>query len=266
MVGHQRIDIGMKKILSSIIVFYVVVFSSFGWGQNGHRVVGQLAEWHMNKKAQRKINAILRHESLPMISTWMDEIRSDSQYDYATTWHYLTVEDGKDFDPTIQEKEGDAYSQILIIIAELKQGALSARQELEHLKMLVHLVGDLHQPLHVGRGDDRGGNDVEVSYFNQKTNLHSVWDTRMIEGQNLSYTELAHHLNKRAEKATVRSLQSADLKDWLTEAQSYRIQVYDIPEDKKLSYEYNFRNYPIIEDRLLAAGIRLAGILNEIYG
>lgn len=256
----------MRKFIGLIFLFCLVVFSSFGWGQNGHRVVGQLAEWHLNKKALKNINAILRQESLPMISTWMDEIRSDDQYDYATTWHYLTVEDGKNYDPSIQEKGGDAYSQVQVIIAELKKGDLSARQELEHLKMLVHLVGDLHQPLHVGRGDDRGGNDIEVFYFNQKTNLHSVWDTQMIESQNLSFTELAHHLNRRADKATIRRLQSSDLKDWLTEAQRFRPLVYDLPEDKRLSYGYNFMNYPIIEDRLLAAGIRLAGLLNEIYG
>lgn len=256
----------MKKLLSALLVFYVVIIPSFGWGQNGHRVVGQLAEWHINKKASRNIKAILKYESLAMVSTWMDEIRSDDQYNYATTWHYLTVEDGRDYDPSIQEKEGDAFAQLQRIIDELKQGDLSARQEIEHLKMLVHIVGDLHQPLHVGRGDDRGGNDVDVYYFNQKTNLHSVWDTRMIEGQNLSFSEMAHHLNERADKATVRKLQATGLSEWLKEAQDFRPMVYDIPDNKRLSYDYNYRYFHVVENRLLAAGIRLAGILNDIYG
>lgn len=256
----------MKIILFVCLLFTVVIFPSFGWGQNGHRVVGQLAEWHLTKKAHRNIKAILKYESLPMVSIWMDEIRSDVHYNYATTWHYLTVEDGKDYDPSIQEEGGDAYAQLKKIIAALKQGNLSPKQENEHLKMLVHLVGDLHQPLHVGRGDDRGGNDVDVYYFNQPTNLHSVWDTQMIEGKNLSFTEMAYYLNKRATKSTVKKLQAVDLSEWLKEAQRLRARVYDIPDNKKLSYDYSYSNFNIVEERLLAAGIRLAGILNEIYG
>ncbi len=258
----------MKKFLYAYILFTVTILPSpsFGWGQNGHRVVGQVAEWHLTKKAHRNIKAILGYESLPMVSTWMDEIRSDDHYNYATTWHYLTVEDGKGYDPSIQEEGGDAFAQLKKIISALKQGNLSPKQENEHLKMLVHLVGDLHQPLHVGRGDDRGGNDVNVYYFNQPTNLHSVWDTQMIEGKNLSFTEMAYYLNKRTTKSTVKKLQAVDLSEWLKEAQSLRARVYDIPDNNKLSYDYSYRNFSIVEERLLAAGIRLAGILNEIYG
>ena len=239
---------------------------SFGWGQNGHRVVGQLAEWHLSKKARKNIEAILGHESLPMVANWMDEIRSDRKYNYTAPWHYLTVEDGKGYDPAIQEKGGNAYEKALEIIAALKSGSLEEAQEIEYLKMLVHLVGDLHQPLHVGRGDDKGGNDIDVFYFNQKTNLHSVWDTKMIEGKNLSFTELARHLNERADKDTIAKLQSADLAEWLQEAQSFRPMVYDIPENKRLFYDYGYKYFYVVEDRLFAAGIRLAGILNDIYG
>lgn len=257
----------MKHLFLIVFLMSHVSFSSFGWGQNGHRVVGQLAEWHLSKKAKKNIEALLKGETLPMVANWMDEIRSDDRYDYATTWHYLTVEDGKNYDPSIQEKDGDAYGQLLIIIEALKNEELSDKEEIEFLKMLVHLVGDLHQPLHVGRGDDRGGNDIDVYYFNQRTNLHSVWDTKMIEGQNLSYTEMAQHLlNTRTDKQIEKKLQAADPSDWLKEAQSIRPMVYDIPENNRLSYEYNYKYFDLVEDRLFAAGIRLAGILNFLYG
>lgn len=256
----------MKKYLFLGVFLFALSVESFAWGQNGHRVVGQLAEWHLNKRAKRNIEALLGHESLPMVANWMDEIRADQQYKHTAPWHYLTVEDGKEYDPAIQEEGGNAYEQTLKIIASLKNGSLSQEKELEYLKMLVHLVGDLHQPLHVGRGDDRGGNDVEVYYFNQKTNLHSVWDTKMIEGQNLSFTEMAWHLNARADKNTIKKLQSADLSEWLKEAQSYRPMVYDLPDNNRLYYEYGYKYFHVVEDRLLAAGIRLAGILNDIYG
>ena len=256
----------MKHLFLTLFLMSNVAFSSFGWGQNGHRIVGQLAEWHLSKKAKKNIEALLKGETLPMVANWMDEIRSDDRYDYATTWHYLTVEDGKGYDPYIQDKGGDAYAQLLKIIVALKNDKLSDKEEIEFLKMLVHLVGDLHQPLHVGRGDDRGGNDIDVYYFNQRTNLHSVWDTKMIEGQNLSYTEMAQHLNKRDDKSIKEQLQAADPAEWLKEAQDLRPMVYDIPENGRLFYEYNYKYFDLVEDRLFAAGIRLAGILNSIYG
>ncbi|GAB4107834.1 S1/P1 nuclease [Echinicola sediminis] len=212
------------------------------------------------------IQEILKHESIPMAANWMDEIRSDDAYDFATTWHYLTVREGKGYEPEIQEKEGDAYQTLIRLIDELKHRPLSLKKKQENLKMLIHIVGDLHQPLHVGTGKDRGGNSVSVTYFSQKTNLHSVWDTKMIERQKLSFTELAKHLNRRADKKAVTKLQSAPLSEWLSEAVSLRPFVYDLPDHKKLSYEYDYKYFPIIEDRLFAGGVRLAGILNDIYG
>ncbi|MBS9525501.1 S1/P1 nuclease [Litoribacter alkaliphilus] len=256
----------MKKTITSLFLLVCFVTQSFGWGQNGHRVVGQLAEWHLNKKARKNIEAILRHESIPMVANWMDEIRSDNAYDHTATWHWVTIPDGESYDREMQEAAGDAFQMLNNIIAKLKGGDLSEKEEREYLKMLIHIVGDLHQPLHVGRGDDKGGNDVRVFYFNQETNLHSVWDTKMIEGQNLSFTEIATHLNKRADAETVKRYQKASLEDWLTEAMELRPMVYDLPDNKRLSYQYNYKYYHHVEERLLAAGLRLAGLLNEIYG
>jgi hypothetical protein len=256
----------MKKAIISLLLLVCLIGQSFGWGQNGHRVVGQLAEWHLNKKARKNIEAILKHESIPMVANWMDEIRSDKAYDHTATWHWVTIPDGESYNREYQEASGDAYQMLLNIKEKLKSKSLSEKEEREYLKMLIHIVGDLHQPLHVGRGDDKGGNDVRVFYFNQETNLHSVWDTKMIEGQNLSFTEIATHLNKRATPETVKTYQAASEEDWLKEAMSFRPMVYDIPENKRLSYQYNYKYYNLVEERLLAGGLRLAGLLNEIYG
>ncbi|KEO72182.1 S1/P1 nuclease [Anditalea andensis] len=256
----------MKKSITALFILMAFMSESFGWGQNGHRVVGQLAEWHINSKTKKQIERILGHESLPMVANWMDEIRSDKNYDHTATWHWVTVPDGESYEKSVQEETGDAYERLLIIINELKEGKLSEQQEREYLKMLVHIVGDLHQPLHVGRGDDKGGNDVKVNYFNQETNLHSVWDTKMIEGQNLSFSEIAQHLNRRANKNLVKEYQKATPIDWLKEAMALRPMVYDVPDNNRLSYEYNYKYYNLVEERLLAGGLRLAGILNDIYG
>ena len=256
----------MSRWLTTLLLFFATLSTSFGWGQTGHRVVGQLAEWHLNRRAMKNINQVLGPTSLAMVSTWMDEIRSDSTYDYTNTWHWVTVPTGQAYDPAIQEPAGDAYETVQHLIAGLKSDTLSAPQEREYLMMLVHLVGDLHQPLHVGTGTDRGGNDVKVQWMGEPSNLHRVWDSDIINGKQLSYTELATHLNRRANGTFVKQAENASLNQWLTEAMALRETVYDTPEDGRLGYEYAYRNFPVVEQQLLLAGVRLAGVLNEIYG
>ncbi|WP_209331190.1 S1/P1 nuclease [Lunatimonas salinarum] len=255
-----------RKYLILLLITSLAAIDCWGWGQTGHRVVGQLAEWHLNNKARKRIKAILGSESVAMAANWMDNVKSDRRYDHLNTWHYLTLEEGKPYNPSIQEKDGDAYDKTNMIIKALKDGGLTEKEESEYLKMLIHLVGDLHQPLHVGKGDDRGGNDVCVTYFNQNSNIHRVWDSQIIDGKQLSYMELAEHLNRRANANTVQKYQKASIEDWLREAVALRPIVYDIPQDGRLSYGYDYVAFPVIEERLLAAGLRLAGILNDIYG
>lgn len=195
----------------------------------------------------------------------MDAIRSDSQYDYTRTWHWITTVDGE-YDPSIQEESGDAYSVFLTLKENLKSGKLTPEEESDQLRMLIHIVADLHQPLHVGQPGDRGGNDVSVEFFNRKTNLHAVWDYHLIEHQRMSYTEIARELNRRINSEVIREYQNAEPADWLREAVAIRPDVYDIPENNKIYYEYIYKYYHHVEERLMAAGIRLAQVLEEIYG
>ena len=121
----------------------------------------------------------------------MDEIRSDSLYDFTSDWHWVTVPDGQNYAQTEKNPKGDVIFTIERIITELKSKKLSAKQESEYVKMLIHLVGDIHQPLHVGGGADRGGNEVKLMWFRVESNLHRIWDSDMIDDTRLSYRELA---------------------------------------------------------------------------
>ncbi len=198
-----------------------------------------------------------------MASNWMDDIRPDSTFDYMADWHWVTIQDGETYDQSIKNPKGDIIQTIERIIAELKSEKLSLKEEAERLKMLIHLVGDIHQPLHVGGGNDRGGNDVKVTWFGSNSNLHRVWDSDMLDGTKLSYTELAESLHK-PDAVQVKNLQRASVRDWATESMGYRKQVYDIGNGK-LGYQYQYKYFNIIQERLAQAGIRLAGVLNEIY-
>ena len=237
--------------------------SLLAWGATGHRVIGQVATNHLSKKAQKEVEALLGHESLAEVSTWMDEIRSDDHYDYTHSWHYCTIPDGTTY-ANRNNDEGQLVERIKDMIATLKCADSARESKVVALKFLVHLVGDLHQPLHVGNGEDRGGNNVKVNFFYENSNLHRVWDSDMINHKLYSYTELAAIIDHTSE-SQVSLWTSGTAAQWAEENLQYRAQIYDTGDPERMGYEYVYRNWDLVEQQLLKAGIRLAGILNNIY-
>ena len=254
----------MKKVLTSLLLVVVFTVNSFGWGATGHRVTGHIATKYLNKKARKALEQLLKGQSLAMASTWMDEIKSDSTYDYMSDWHWVTIPYGLTYEQAEKNKNGDIIQTLNRIIEELRSKKLSQEEQVQRIKILIHLVGDIHQPLHVGGKNDKGGNDVKVMWFRADSNLHRVWDSDIIDDTKLSYTELAESL----ETPTVNELKSwqgVGVLDWAKESQGYAEQVYDTGNGR-LGYRYSYLYYHIIRHRLLQAGVRLAGILNEVYG
>lgn len=255
----------MKK-LSLILIAVFFSLNTFGWGATGHRIVGLIAEMHLSKKAKRNIEKILSHETLAEVSNHMDFIKSDATYRHMSPWHYATIPDEKTYEEAGTPEEGDIIVTIKRLINELETKQFTDEDEAFALKCLIHLIGDIHQPLHVGNGDDRGGNDIKLEYFWQSSNLHRVWDSGIIDGQKYSYTEYANWINHPTEMQ-LEAWSSLDVLAWANESKEARTQCYDtLPENKKLSYRYNFENIELLNQRLLQAGIRLANVLNEIYG
>jgi hypothetical protein len=253
----------MKK-LGILILMLAFVGESFAWGPTGHRTVGWIADKHLNAKAKKKLKTLLGAHSLAYISTWMDEVRSDSTHEDMSDWHWVTIETGKSYQDSPKNPKGDAIMTIERMISELKSHKLSKEKEIEAIKILAHLVGDIHMPLHVGCCDDQGGNKVRVKWFRSETNLHHVWDSDMIEDTKLSYKELAEFIDE-PDAATTVKWQKQNVLDWVRESMSYRKQVYAIG-DGNLGYKYIYKNMDTVKLRLIQAGIRLAGVLNEVYG
>ncbi len=247
-----------------LIIIYSLTISSnaIAWGQNGHRIIGQIAYNHLSNKVQKHIATILEGQSIAMVSTFMDEIKSDPKYDFMGPWHYCTIPDGEAYDSA--PEEGDVIQAINTYIKQLKSGTLSGREEAFVLKCLIHVIGDIHQPLHVGNGTDRGGNDTKVTYFREPSNLHWIWDSGIIEGKSLSYTEYVAWIDM-ASATQIEQWKRDDIMVWTKESISYRPQIYDLPENNKINYRYNYDNIATVNLRLLQAGIRLAGVLDEIY-
>jgi hypothetical protein len=258
----------MTKTFLLFITFLLPVTSTtddFRWGQSGHRATGYIAEDLLTETAAKEVDRVLGGNSLAEVSTWMDEVRSDPDFNYMSPWHYCTIPEGMTYEEAGTPEEGDAVWAIQKMIDELKAGGLSAKQEAINLKVLVHLIGDLHQPLHAGNGTDRGGNDVRVQWFGDNSNLHRVWDSEMIDSKQMNGSELAEFSFNNFGEDEIEEWQNSTVVDWVHESSALLEQVYDFEGDR-LSYEYMFYNYDTVEIRIAQAGVRLAGVINEIYG
>lgn len=258
----------MRKYLVFSMVLTLSVFIGHAkpyWGATGHRTVGEIAEQHLSRKAKRAIENILGGEGLAFVSTYGDEIKSDKKYDKYYTQHYVNFEFGQTYEESEKEERGDLVMGIENCIKILKDPNSSDEDKVFYLKFLVHLIGDLHQPLHVGRAEDKGGNDIKVLWHYKKSNLHRVWDSDIIESWNMSYKELTENA-KKLSKEQVKFIQQGSLLDWTYESQELAKKVYASAKlDDKLGYRYSYEFFPIVRDQLQKGGIRLAKVLNDIF-
>jgi hypothetical protein len=262
----------MKKLFLLFVACFIFLSSSFAWwGQTGHRIVGEIADMYLTNKARKAIREILGDESIAITSNWADFIKSDTSFNYLSPWHYVNVKQGlsqAEFNDVLaRDTIADAYTKLNFLIAELKNKQLALDKKKMYLRLLIHIVGDIHQPLHVGRSEDLGGNRVRVIWFGDSTNLHSVWDDRMIESQDLSYTEYVKAIN-HSTKEQRNQWQQQPMTEWFYESYQLAGKVYSsvTQPHQRLSFRYNFDHIGTMNSQLLKGGVRLAGLLNSIFG
>jgi hypothetical protein len=262
-----------SKILKKLLVIIAVIYAplqTMAWGTEGHRICGQIAESYLTPQARLAIKKILGHESIAMTSNWADFIKSDPSYSYLSSWHYIDFDKPYSY-PEMQEylshdKNVDAYTKLNFVIEKLKDKNTGKKEQLLYLRMLIHIIEDIHQPMHTAHADDKGGNDFLVNWFKNPTNLHSVWDSQLIDFQQLSYTEYATAINFTT-WAQRNEWQKAPIAQWLFESNQIAEKLYtEIKPGDTLNYKYNFTHLDILNQQLLKAGVRLAGVLNQIFG
>ncbi len=278
----------MKKAIPFSLLVAVLLFSAFTlnnrsrkgeegvspkgveWSQIGHRVVGEVAESYLSCRAKRNIRKILGNESIAISSNWADFIKSDSTMNYLDPWHYINVKSGlnyTDFSNYLQQDTiVDAFTKLNFLIKELKNKQTPLDKKQMYLRLVIHIVGDIHQPMHVGRKEDLGGNRINVLWFNEPTNLHALWDEKLITYQKLSYTEYTTSIN-HADKKLRKQWQQQPMSEWLFESYQIADKLYAgiTQPNQKLSYRYNYDHIDTLNLQLLKGGVRLAGILNEIF-
>ena len=248
-----------------LLVLSTVIVKADDWGSKGHRATAAIATKYLNKKTQRELEKLLGEETLVVISTYADEIKSYDEYRKYGSWHYVNIAPGLSY----AEAEHNQYGDIVMGIEKCKDvltsKTTSKSDKVFYLKLLVHFIGDLHQPLHLGHADDKGGNDFQVRWFNDGTNLHSLWDTKMLESYGMSYSEIAENFGS-VSKDQYKELTKGSVLDWVTEGQTLAEMVYDSAEiGEKLSYRYQADHIGIVQEQLQKGGVRLAAVLNEIF-
>jgi hypothetical protein len=258
----------MKKLLTNCL-FALASVLLLSWGVLGHRTIGKIAQNHLSPSAQQAISFYLGSESLADVSTYADEIRSKEEYKYTAPWHYIDLPDGYTYaefsDAVRNMKEPNVYSALLNCQKDLRDPLKTKDEKTFALKLIVHFVGDLHQPMHVSRAEDKGGNTIKVTFNGQEANLHSLWDSRLIEHQNLTYEQLAIQYD-HATSEQIRKWQADDLLKWLYESYEISSQLYsDARKNSNFDEAYYQAHLIIIQQRIEQAGIRLAGLLNTIF-
>jgi len=252
-------------IICGVLLCQNVFANNIDWSKTGHRVIGEVAQQHLNRKTEKALAKILEGQSLATIATFADDIKSDSSYRKFSSWHYVNFPTKEKYGETAPSNHGDVVFGIQECTLIIKDKKSTKKEKVFYIKLLVHLVGDLHQPMHTGRLEDKGGNAIAVTWFGKATNLHRVWDAQLIADYNMSYTELSNTLPVLSKKE-IKTIQMGDAYSWVEESQDLANRVYETTEaQSSLGYEYSYKWWGSVENQLQKGGLRLAAILNNLF-
>lgn len=256
----------MKKIVFLLFLLAEITFANeMIWSKTGHRAIGHIAQQHLTNKTRKAINKLLDGHDLAFVSNFADEIKADQRFSEFSPWHYVNYPADKKYTEVTPSPYGDVVMGIQRCIEIVGDENSSHADRVFYLKMLVHLVGDLHQPMHVGRLEDKGGNDLQIQWFNEGTNLHRLWDRDLIDSYGMSYTELAATLPKLTKKE-IKNIQQGDVFEWVEESQELANALYDSVEvGEKLGYRYSYEYNALLLQQLHVGGLRLAKVLNDLF-
>jgi hypothetical protein len=271
------------RVLAGLLVCILMAGPAFGWGQEGHRVVALIAQQSLDAHTLEAIHALTGEESLEDTSVWLDEQRLVLKHSVpgSDRWHY---DDRPVCAPDTPSTEycsnGDCASMAYRHeLAVLRDHHAPREARLFALRVLVHVIGDVHQPLHAANHDDRGGNGVFVMLHDggARRSLHAAWDVdfvRLAMGHR-SRSEFAHELLVQ-QRVELTGLATGSVDNWLQESFAIaRQQVYGnltgfscaaaSPGIVLLSPEYQRDAVETVRQRLTLAGIRLAGVLRDSF-
>lgn len=262
----------MNKIFECVVKggvlcgFAMVSLCASAWGQKGHDTTAYIAEKHLTASTAAMVDSLLDGRSMVYWSNWLDNASYTPEYAYTKTWHYSNVDADETFETRKHASTGDALSGLRYAISVLADKSKGKDDKTLAMKFLVHLIGDLHQPMHMGHASDLGGNLIKVNFFKKENNLHSVWDSSLPESAHKwSYTEWQQQVDRVSEMEE-KLIIAGNIDDWARECVAIAAKVYDyFPAGKDISYSDVAYWAPVIEEQFLKGGLRLAHVLNTLF-
>ncbi|GLS26875.1 S1/P1 nuclease [Marinibactrum halimedae] len=246
--------------------------SVFAWGPVGHSLVCEIAWSTLTEPTKQWVLPIVQskgYDSLADACNWADEIRREPQYKHLSPMHYVNVSKAaSDFN---EETVLCGPKSCVIEAISTYQGYLAAKEgsQAEALLLLGHFVGDIHQPLHTGYKEDRGGNDILQSFKGRKSlRLHYVWDVSLLEESGVhDYRKTSKEFMSKVTRKE-KDKWTADLSpmSWAEESHQWLLEAYEVEKSDRpqIDQSYIDRFAPVVHERILAAGLRLGEILNRL--
>ncbi|WOJ94324.1 S1/P1 nuclease [Congregibacter variabilis] len=235
------------------------------WGAMGHEIAAELASPYLSAHTQQELKALLGNESLASASTWADRMRKDPSWFWqkeAGPYHYVTVPRGRVYADVGPPAQGDAATALAQFARDLRDTSVSRARKQLAVRFAVHIIQDLQQPLHVGNGLDRGGNQLMVEFLGETSNLHRVWDRQIFETTGRSQEQWLDYF-KSSDLVRPPSEQEAEPHLWIAQSAALRESLYPAPTI--IGKDYVRRKLPMAEKQLALAGIRTAAWLNAIF-
>lgn len=249
----------MKPYFIVLVIALILspVISS-AWGCEGHKIVDKVALNYLNKSILDSIQYYLGDTKYADAGCWMDEVRSNHDFDYMKPWHYINLERERKYDPA---STNNIVSALDSAIAHLQHRNRYTKEQIAtDIKIVMHLMGDLHQPLHVGYGSDKGGNTIELSFVGHTSNLHKVWDSEIIRHESITAEDCLSLLKS----VVTPPIKKIDVVDWMWRSRAELSSVYSF-SNGTIDQAYITKAKPIVEAQLSIAGVRLAYVLNSIF-
>ncbi|MDP2386166.1 MAG: S1/P1 nuclease [Bacteroidota bacterium] len=248
------------KMLVFVIVFSIKSSSVFSFGKEGHALVGQIAMNYLTTESKARLKQYLGNKTLGDIASWMDEVKQE--YPETKPMHFINIEKDETY---VANNAVNIINELNIVIAELKSfNEYSDSKTETNLKYLTHLVGDLHQPLHVGYGADLGGNNVVIKFKGKKAKLHGIWDSNIIKETGIDLEMCLAEASKLSKEET-KKITKTNVVAWMAESRAYLTDVYNFKKNEEIPETYIANAKSILVKQLLRAGLRLAEIINSSF-
>jgi hypothetical protein len=251
------------KLYCFYFILIITLFCSkitYAWGAKGHEIVSEVAFNYLDESTKKIVLHYLDGMTIQEAATWMDRIKKDQSLNYMKPYHYANFQKGA----TIKNNSGTNIIAVLSkAIAELKNHKKLSKKEVKmRLLFVFHLIGDLHEPLHVGYASDKGGNKVQINFKGKGTNLHSFYDSGIIKYKKIKFKDCLNPM--MSTKKEVARYRKINVVEWAKESRSFLPEIYNF-KGHKVSEEYVDKNTVIIKSQLFKAGIRLASVLNLAF-